>query len=466
MERRLYKAAAGGDVASLLDLLKDDPLILDRCTAWSYDETPLHVAAMLGHEKFVDEILDRKPELAGELDSRKLSPLHLAAAKGHVGVVKKLLSVKAEMCYTRDRYGRNPLHVAAVKGRVNVLKELVQECPDAARHKMEHGDTILHLCAKHSNLEALKVLMETVGDHEFVNLKNDDGDTILHLAAADKQTETIHFLMSFTPVEANSLNRNGLSAYDLLAQSGNPGRHMDIMNNFCEAKMRNANVHDLSRSEIEPMTMRALPPNADDERIAFPVQRKGSKKNIKKQYDWLERKKSALMVVASLTATMAFQVGVNPPGGFWQDTTQGDGSTNPHQAGFSIMADNYPVGYSCFLGINTLGFLASLSIILLLVSGLPLRRRFFMWILMVIMWVAITSIALTYVLSIVVFTPSHEKNSIYEIIRFGVLAWAGLMVLLLVGHTIRLILKAIRNIKKVVTRRRSSASLVMHHDSV
>ncbi|XP_030541856.1 ankyrin repeat-containing protein ITN1-like [Rhodamnia argentea] len=436
MERRLYKAAAEGDVASLLDLLKEDPLILDRCTAWSYDETPLHVAAMLGHEKFVDEILDRKPELAGELDSRKLSPLHLATAKGYLGVVKKLLRMNVDMCYARDKYGRNPLHVAVVKDRVNVLKELVRESPHAASHKMEHGETILHLCVKHSNLEALKLLVETVGDHEFVNSKNDDGDTILHLAAADKHTETINFLMSCTPVEANSLNRNGLAAHDLLEQSG-----------------------------IEPMTTMALPSKANDQRIASPVQQKGSKKNVKKQYDWLERKKNALMVVASLTATMAFQVGVNPPGGFWQDTNQGDASTKPHHAGFSILADNYPVAYSRFLAINTLGFLASLSIILLLVSGLPLRRRFFMWILMVIMWIAITSIAFIYGLSITVLTPSPERNAIYEIIGFGIFAWAGLMVLLLVGHTIRLVLMAARNVKKIVTRS-SSASLVMHQDSV
>ncbi|KAF8010889.1 hypothetical protein BT93_J1507 [Corymbia citriodora subsp. variegata] len=437
MERRVYKAAAEGDVASLLDLLEEDPLILDRCIVGSYNETPLHIAAMLGHEKFVDEILDRKPELAGELDSQKLSPLHIATAKGYLGLVKKLLSVNADMCYARDKYGRNPLHIAAVKGRIIVLKELIRESPDAARHQMENGETILHLCVKSNNLEALKLLMETVGDHEFVNLKNNDGDTILHLAIADKQTETINFLVSCTTVEANSLNRNSQATYDLLAQSGNPGRHMDNTNNFYEAEVRTTTV-----------------------------QRKGGKKNIKKQYDWLERKKSSLMVVASLTATMAFQVGVNPPGGFWQETTQGDSSTNPHTAGFSILADNYPVGYSRFLAINTSGFLASLSVILLLVSGLPLRRRFFMLILMVIMWIVITSIALTYALTITVFTPPQQKNSISKIIGFGVLVWAGLMVLLLVWHMIRLILKTIRYVKRIVTRRRSSASPVMDQDRV
>ncbi|KAF8020307.1 hypothetical protein BT93_G0881 [Corymbia citriodora subsp. variegata] len=462
MERRLYKAAAEGDVTSLLDLLNDDPLILDRCIVWSYNETPLHVAAMLGHEKFVDEILDRRPELAGELDSQKLSPLHLATAKGYLGVVKKLLSVNADMCYTRDKYGRNPLHIAVAKGRINVLKEMVQQSPDAARHKMEHGETILHLCVKHNNLEALKLLVETIQDNEFVNSKNDDGDTILHLAVADKQTETINFLMSCTTIEVDSPKWNGLAACDLLSQSGKPWQ-MDNINNFCEARMRSTNVNALSRSEIEPITMRALPPN--DQTIALLKKRKGWKKNYKKQYDWLERKKSALMVVASLTATMAFQVGVNPPGGFWQDTTPGDNSTNPHSAGFSIMADNFPVGYSRFLAVNTLGFLASLSIILLLMSGLPLRHRLFMWILMVIIWIAITSIAIAYGISVAVFTPSHEKYSIYMIIGFGILVWVGLMALLLVGHTIRLIYKTIRGIWKIFPRKRS-ASMVMHQDNL
>lgn len=83
------------------------------------------------------------------------------------------------------------------------------------------------------------------------------------------------------------------------------------------------------------------------------------------------------------------------------------------------MADNYPVGHSQFLAVNRLGFLASLSIILLLVSNLPFRRRFFMWILNT------------------VFTPSHENNSIYKIIGFRIFAWAGWMVMLLVDRPVK-----------------------------
>ncbi|KAK2644959.1 hypothetical protein Ddye_020154 [Dipteronia dyeriana] len=71
-----------------------------------------HITSMLGHLDFVQEILNRKPELAGELDARKSSSLHLATARGYLEIVKILASVNPEMCFPRDCDGRNPLHIS------------------------------------------------------------------------------------------------------------------------------------------------------------------------------------------------------------------------------------------------------------------------------------------------------------------------------------------------------------------
>ncbi|KAJ0091103.1 hypothetical protein Patl1_14551 [Pistacia atlantica] len=189
MERRIYEAAVEGNIISLLKLLQEDALILDRITVSCYGETLLHIASMLGHAEFVQELVGRKPELAGELDSRKSSPLHLATSKGCLDTVKILVSVNPEMCLARDRDGNNPVHIAAMKGRVSVLKELVKVRRNAARMLMERGETILHARVRFDQLEAMKFLMEEMSDHEFVNSKDDDGNTILHLAVADKQVE-------------------------------------------------------------------------------------------------------------------------------------------------------------------------------------------------------------------------------------------------------------------------------------
>ncbi|KAI9191204.1 hypothetical protein LWI28_005070 [Acer negundo] len=91
-----FYLAVEGSVTTLLNLLQQDALILDRFTVGCYPETPLHIASLLGHAEFVQEMLSRKPELAGELDSRKSSPLHLATAKGYLDIVKMLVSVKPE----------------------------------------------------------------------------------------------------------------------------------------------------------------------------------------------------------------------------------------------------------------------------------------------------------------------------------------------------------------------------------
>ena len=188
MEERLKKAALEGKTQELLEIHRGNPLLLDRVTVGSFDETPLHVAALLGHTDLAERLVILKPDLAESLDSSGSSALHLASAKGYVPIVKALVSEKPDMCLARNRDGLNPLHLAAKKGRVEVLKELVRIRPGAAQARVDQGGTVLHLCVKHFQLEALKLLMEAVTD-EFIQAGDAYGNTILHLAVGDKQTE-------------------------------------------------------------------------------------------------------------------------------------------------------------------------------------------------------------------------------------------------------------------------------------
>ncbi|KAK3438837.1 hypothetical protein EUGRSUZ_C03391, partial [Eucalyptus grandis] len=69
-EKRLYEASLGGCVESLAQLLQEDQLILARASVTCFDETPLHVACMLGHVHFAKALLAHKRNLAMELDSQ------------------------------------------------------------------------------------------------------------------------------------------------------------------------------------------------------------------------------------------------------------------------------------------------------------------------------------------------------------------------------------------------------------
>ncbi|XP_060179662.1 ankyrin repeat-containing protein At5g02620-like [Lycium barbarum] len=446
IEKRLYKAAIEGNVGVLQELLQEDALVLDRLTLKSFKETPLHIAAMRGHIEFVRLILNGNQHLAAELDFQNSSALHIASVKGHIEIVKDLLAVNPEMCLARDRDGRNPLHLAAIKGRVEVIKELIQIKPDEALGMItNNGENILHLCVKHNQLEALKVLMEIGFDHAFFNAKDSDGHTILHLAVADKQIETIEFLRRHPAFDLNALNVCGLTEMDDQIQVHGDIEDIESGESSRFTRPHRKEVNHTSRSEISESSK-----YTSQKKKLEPLQRE----------DWIEKDKNTLMIVASLIATMSFQAGLTPPSGLWKEILPGDtaiASSSPSPtADSSVKRGKFLLSiYYNYIVSNTFGFIASLSIILLLISGLPLRKRGFMWILKFIMWIAISATTYTYLTSVTAFT--HESiNHDDKVIECSLMVWMGLMAFLFIIHTIRLMvkgLKAVRKLKKFIAKK-------------
>ncbi|KAL7258849.1 hypothetical protein ACSBR1_004874 [Camellia fascicularis] len=370
-DQELHEAIVEGNdkLEFVEEILKKDPKILDRVKVGCFIQTPLHVAAYHGHLEFVKEILEKSPELVEVLDSRRWSPLHVASARGHLEIVRALASKNPDMCTALDGDARTPLHLAAMKGEKKVLKKLFEA--------------------------------SLYGPHELMNVKDVAGNTILHLAVRNKQLQVVKYLLEKIKAEmtenrinaVNAVNNCGFTAYDIVMDSKNKQEFIDIMVTFRKVKAMKAK--DLSQDE------------------------------------WWSKKRDILMVVASLIATMAFQVAVNPPGGFWQDNKPS------HRAGEAIMAYNYPNTYPYFIRANTTGFVVSVSTILLLITGWPFKKKYFMWLLVVGMWVTITSIAFTYAFSIVVVSPKKEREPLTYTIIVGAIVWCCVMASLMIVHTIR-----------------------------
>ncbi|KAL1826076.1 hypothetical protein ACET3Z_012854 [Daucus carota] len=126
-EKKLYHACLEGDVEMLKELMREDGLTLARVSVSScYNQTPLHLASMLGHFELAKSLLSYKPDFASRLDSQERSPLHLASANGYTNIVQLLLKYDQEMCRVHDEDGRTPLHLAVRNGRYESVIELMK----------------------------------------------------------------------------------------------------------------------------------------------------------------------------------------------------------------------------------------------------------------------------------------------------------------------------------------------------
>ncbi|PSS36427.1 Ankyrin repeat-containing protein [Actinidia chinensis var. chinensis] len=146
------------------------------------------------------------------------------------------------------------------------------------------------------------------------------------------------------------------------------------------------------------------------------------------------------MVVATLIAAMAFQAGLSPPGGLLQQDFE------EQEAGKSIIGYQEPFLYKAFWIPNTLSFVASLSIIFLLVSGLPTKRRVVLWILTATMWVTITSTTFAYLYALNIISP-FDKGMI-TVLNSSLYAWMGVLGIVFLGHTCRFVIWIIRKVRK------------------
>ncbi|KAG8043074.1 hypothetical protein GUJ93_ZPchr0272g29201 [Zizania palustris] len=87
-------------------------------------------------------------------------------------------------------------------------------------------------------------------------------------------------------------------------------------------------------------------------------------KHLEKQQNeekHLEKQRKFLMLLAILAASITYQSGLSPPGGFWSDN-------KGHRAGDPVLHDEFPRRYRVFFYFNATAFMASLAVIMLLVN--------------------------------------------------------------------------------------------------
>ncbi|KAM6585344.1 hypothetical protein CsatB_012346 [Cannabis sativa] len=299
-------------------------------------------------------------------------------------------------------------------------QDWVMRSPFLHRYPVERLFSIYVLTVKHNHLDALKKVVHLAGCSEntdFLNAKDhESGNTILHLAVMLNQAETVDYLISLGGVEKGTLNRKN-------------ERASDLVNRLPMTENRKKIEKAMGITKSKRFTYRWILERLDDY--------KG---------EWLKEMRGSIMVVATVIATMTFQTATNPPGGVWQETSNShvafdgyvyfDCDVNICIAGTSVLAHAWESHYLQFIRYNSSAFIASLSVILLLIGGLPLKSKTCVWLLTMAMCATLTFMALTFLKGMYIVTPYHIAHTINRIYDTSFKMWIGLLAIIGVVHTI------------------------------
>ncbi|CAL1373451.1 unnamed protein product [Linum trigynum] len=138
---------------------------------------------------------------------------------------------------------------------------------------------------------------------------------------------------------------------------------------------------------------------------------------------------------------MSFQAANNPPGGVWQqnvsNSTEGFGCEDTNStlcmAGTSVHAYRDQEVLYIFMGLNTTAFGASLCVMLLIIGGFPLRKRFFIWMLAQAICWAMGCMTAAFAFGAVLVTPIKDEARVRVAVVVAFLLGAWLLSFLVIS---------------------------------
>lgn len=141
--------------------------------------TPFATALTVRNNKAAQNILERMPNAAEQMDQRGRNFLHLAIMKDDLESVLFLLSIQVDVnSRVHDCNQTPPLHLAAASENEMLIRNLI-----LAGARLNDRDatqkTALHIAAERGRLGAVQALLQNTADYDSVD---GDGNNALHIA--------------------------------------------------------------------------------------------------------------------------------------------------------------------------------------------------------------------------------------------------------------------------------------------
>ena len=174
----------------------------------SYRTYTVHELAKDGKLSILKQILDDKPELLNERDSKDLHCLHIAAYTGDLAVANELIRRGANKDLLRAD-GMSPMLIAAMRGTPPHAALVVALAKQGANVNLQGpmGYTVLHFLCMKGLLDAVRALLQpAVG--AMINRRTNEQSTPLHAAVTGNHLE-LALLLIKEGADKNAQNKQG-----------------------------------------------------------------------------------------------------------------------------------------------------------------------------------------------------------------------------------------------------------------
>ena len=183
MNHQLYRAASSGDLSFFRNLTKVDTLL----HVTTENNTVLHIAVQCDHLQVAEKIVQLCPKLLYQINSNDNTPLHVAAMVGRISMVSLLINhtknleieIGAQNILRMvNAVGDTALHIAVRYSKSKVVREIIKEDPGLAMIRNNFGDSALFLAVDRKlDKIAYDILRASAADCSYAGR---DGMNVLH----------------------------------------------------------------------------------------------------------------------------------------------------------------------------------------------------------------------------------------------------------------------------------------------
>ncbi|KAL4601347.1 hypothetical protein ACB092_11G266400 [Castanea dentata] len=201
------------------------------------------------------------------------TPLHIVASAGNIQFAMEMIFLKPSFARKLNQNGFSPIHIALQNGHIELVR---RECLTPLHYVVESGE----------HLDLLKEFLSFCPDS--IIDKDNEGNTVLNIAISKNQTKGDEFV----DVNHKNLEDNSEIRVMLRHDKAKPASSLSTFNSH----PNNQRLLDYPRHFVY---------------VSTDIVRKS-----------LEERRSMLLVVTILLATLSYQAVLTPPGGLWQDNDQ------------------------------------------------------------------------------------------------------------------------------------------------